>query len=163
MTAIRPATPADAPALAELRWEFRAAIEPPEEAHETFVARCASWMAAELGAGRPWRALVAEDGGRIVGQIWIHTIGKLPNPVGERATHAYISNLYVTPGARGGAGTRLLQAVVDRAAAEGVDRVVPVAVGAQPHALRAVRLHDERRGDGAPVPMTPRTHAAIVR
>ena len=40
------------------------------------------------------------------------------------AAHAYVSNLYVTPGARGGAGTRLLQAVVDRAAAEGVDRVV---------------------------------------
>jgi len=124
VTTIRPAVPSDAPALAELRWEFRAALEPPAEAHDAFVARCASWMAAELGAGRPWRALVADNGGRIVGQVWVHTIDKLPNPVGEPASHAYVSNLYVTPGARGGAGTRLLQAVVDRAAAEGVDRVV---------------------------------------
>ena len=121
---IRPAAPADAPSLAELRWEFRAAIEPPVEARGAFLARCAAWMAAELAAGKPWRALVAEDGERIVGQVWLHAIGKLPNPVGEPASHAYISNLYVTPAARGGIGARLLQAALDRAAAEGVDRVI---------------------------------------
>jgi hypothetical protein len=42
--------------------------------------------------------------GRIVGQAWLHVLDKLPNPVGEKACHAYFSNLYVTPSARGGVG-----------------------------------------------------------
>ena len=54
MIEIRAATPADARALAELRWEFRAGKTPPTEAHEAFVARCAAWMSAELERGA-WR------------------------------------------------------------------------------------------------------------
>jgi predicted GNAT family N-acyltransferase len=67
---------------------------------------------------------VAEQHGRIVGQIWLQMLSKLPNPAEERENHAYISNVYVTPSARGGVGTRLLQTAIDWACVNDVDRVV---------------------------------------
>ena len=39
MIDIRLATPADADALAELRWDFRAGRQPPTEDRAAFVAR----------------------------------------------------------------------------------------------------------------------------
>jgi GNAT superfamily N-acetyltransferase len=122
-TGIRAATAADARALAELRWEFRAGKTPPREGHEAFVNRCEAWMSAELARGA-WRAWVAEQHGRVVGQIWLQVISKLPNPADEREHHAYISNVYVTPSARGGVGTRLLRTALDWARSSDIDRVV---------------------------------------
>jgi len=127
MIAIRSAGPSDARALAELRWEFRAGRDAPTEQHDTFIARCAAWIDRELGdAGscRSWIAEDIDDGRRIVGQIWLRPIDKLPNPVGERERHAYISNLYVAPASRGGIGTKLLRTALEWASANGVDRVV---------------------------------------
>ena len=125
MTAcVRRATPADAAALAELRWEFRAGREAAAEDHDAFIARCAAWMRHELD-GDTWRAWAAVDeSGVIVGQIWADLIQKVPNPVGERERHAYISNLYVNPNARGGTGTALLEAALGWADANGIDSVV---------------------------------------
>ena len=123
MTEIRRATLDDVAALAELRWEFRAGRQPPVEAHEAFVARCNAWMRRELDRSA-WRAWVAVSDGRIVGQVWVDLIGKVPNPVGERERHAYLSNLYVQPAARGGVGTLLLDAVLSWARANQIDRVV---------------------------------------
>lgn len=122
-TDIRPAAAADARALAELRWEFRSGKTPATEAHEAFVVRCAAWMSLELSRGA-WRAWVAAQDGRVVGQIWLQVLSKLPNPADEREHHAYISNVYVTPSARGGAGTRLLETALDWARTNGIDRVV---------------------------------------
>jgi GNAT superfamily N-acetyltransferase len=124
MIAIRPATAADARALAALRWEFRAGRESPAEDEAAFLERCAAWMARELAAGAPWHAWVAESAGRIVGQVWLNLIHKVPNPVGERDRHAYVSNLYVRPDERGGVGTQLLETTLGWAAENGVDRVV---------------------------------------
>ena len=123
MTDIRPAAPVDARALAELRWEFRAGKTPPTETHDAFVDRCEAWMSVELARG-VWRAWVAEEDGRVVGQIWLQVMSKLPNPAEEREHHAYISNVYVTPSARGGVGTRLLRTAIDWARSNNIDRVV---------------------------------------
>lgn len=111
---IRAATAADAPRLARLRWEFRITYGQPDEPEESFVARCLDWMRDRL-AENPgaWQAWVAEREGdaELVGQIWLHLIEKLPNPSNDEPEwHAYISNLYVRPFARGGLGTRLLDA-----------------------------------------------------
>jgi GNAT superfamily N-acetyltransferase len=121
---IRPATSADAMALAELRWEFRAGREPAVEGRDAFVERCAAWMRAQLETGIPWRAWVAEERRRLVGHVWLHTIDKVPNPNGNRERHAYLSNLYVTPASRGTVGTRLLETAVEWASANGVDHVI---------------------------------------
>jgi|SRR5581483_854900 len=120
---IREAVPSDAPVLAQLRWEFRAGKDAPVETEAEFRERCVEWMSAALAAGE-WRAWVAEDNGTIVGQGWMRVIAKIPNPAGERDRHAYFSNLYVTPSARGGVGSRLLEAAIAWASAHGVDRVI---------------------------------------
>jgi ribosomal protein S18 acetylase RimI-like enzyme len=127
MIDIRPAAPADADALAALRWEFRGGRQPTIETREDFVARCSAWMRAALAPGGPagpWSAWIAETDRRAVGQVWLQIFSKLPNPNGEGRFHAYVSNLYVQPAARGGVGSRLLEAAVAHAKANGVDRIV---------------------------------------
>jgi GNAT superfamily N-acetyltransferase len=124
MTDIRIATSADAAALADLRWEFRAGRQPPVEKHDAFVRRCAAWMRRELTSAHPWHAWVAVADGAIVGQVWVYAIQKIPNPVGEPETHAYLSNLYVKPSARGGIGTHLVDAAIRWARSNHIDRVV---------------------------------------
>ena len=124
MTTIRRATADDAPALANLRWEFRSTKNPPVESREAFIARCESWMRTELTTSASWRAWLAEQDDGIVGQVWVHLIQRVPNPAAERERHMYLSNLYVTPEARGGVGTRLLEAALEWATSEHVDRVV---------------------------------------
>ena len=124
MTEIRRATSADAAALAELRWEFRAGRRPPSETHDAFRDRCAQWMRRELATGNVWRAWVAISDRAIVGHVWLYTLHKIPNPVGEPETHAYLSNLYVRPSERGGTGTRLLETAIEWARSNAVDRIV---------------------------------------
>ena len=122
---IRPARPDDADGLARLRWEFRAALAPPAEAEAKFVARCAGWMALRIRDGSLWRSWVALDAGTLVGTVWVAFLEKLPNPVAEPERHAYVSNLFVRPSARGrGLGSRLLGAALAACDAAGVDAVI---------------------------------------
>lgn len=122
---IRLATAADAARLAELRYAFRAAIESVNEGEAAFVARCCNWMEERLQTNRDWYCWVAEQGGTIIGQIWLQLIEKIPNPVAEREFHAYISNFFVCEAARGqGIGKRLLQAVLGWSAAQQVQTVI---------------------------------------
>ena len=124
MIQVRRAIPDDAAALAELRWDFRSGREPAVEPHDAFIERCAVWMRREL-EGRTWQAWVAiDEHGAIVGQVWVDLIEKVPNPVGERERHGYVSNLYVKPDARGGTGTALLEAALEWTSSNGVDSVV---------------------------------------
>jgi ribosomal protein S18 acetylase RimI-like enzyme len=122
MTTVRRATVDDVPALAELRWAFRSDRPDADEPHDHFVARCAEWMRTALD-GSVWRVWVAADDRGIVGNLWLGTIPKLPNPGAEREQHAYISNVYVTPSARGGVGRALLDAALADAATW-ADRVI---------------------------------------
>jgi GNAT superfamily N-acetyltransferase len=124
VTTIRAAVPADADRLAELRWEFRVARAPATEEHDAFVRRCADWMRTELTSQAVWRAWLAVADDEIVGQVWVQTIEKMPNPVAERERHAYVSNLFVRPAHRGGAGSRLLDAAIAWARASTIDRVI---------------------------------------
>jgi GNAT superfamily N-acetyltransferase len=121
---IRTATVADAKALAELRWEFRSAQNPTVETHDAFVRRCAGWMRRELQDGSDWKTWVAVQDHVIVGQVWLHTVGKIPNPVAELEHLAYISNLFVRPSSRGGTGTRLLEAALDWCRENRIERIV---------------------------------------
>jgi ribosomal protein S18 acetylase RimI-like enzyme len=121
---IRPALREDAPTLANLRYAFRAALNEPAEAEAAFVARCTTWMAARLAPGTPWRCWLAEVDRAVVGQLWVQLIEKIPNPGPELEHHAYITNVYVDPAARGGLGEQLLAAAVAFCRERSVDSVV---------------------------------------
>jgi GNAT superfamily N-acetyltransferase len=119
------ATAADAPALAELRYRFRAAEQEPVEGRIEFVDRCASWMSLRLAAGTPWRCWVAEVDGKVVGTIWLQIIEKLPNPGDEAEIHGYISSVYVELARRSsGIGSMLLDACIGACSREGVDALI---------------------------------------
>ena len=122
---VRRGRAADAEALARLRYEFRAALDPVAERPPAFVARCATWMRQQLEAQGHWYCWIAEHAGETVGTIWLALIEKLPNPVSEPERHAYITNLYVRPAYRGGgAGTLLLRQALAECDASGVDAVL---------------------------------------
>ncbi|HEY1910814.1 MAG TPA: GNAT family N-acetyltransferase [Vicinamibacterales bacterium] len=125
MIHIRIATVADARRLAELRWEFRSGRDTPIETREVFVRRCIGWMRRELQEGNGWHAWAAvKADGLIVGAVWVQTIKKIPNPSSESELHAYLSNLYVTPSARGGIGVQLVQAAIAWAKINKIDRLI---------------------------------------
>jgi ribosomal protein S18 acetylase RimI-like enzyme len=106
---IRPAAAGDVPALAALRYDFRAALAPPVEPREAFIGRAALWLGDRL-AGEAWRAWAAVDGdGRIVGHLFLQFVEKIPNPVEEGETIGYITNVFVAPALRNqGIGARLV-------------------------------------------------------
>ena len=111
---IRPATAADAPALAQLRYDFRASVGVVSEGESEFVARCRRWMEERLREGGPWRCCVAVRGDELVGNLWAQLIEKIPNPAVEPERHAYVTNFYVREGERGrGTGSLLLSAALD--------------------------------------------------
>ncbi len=122
---IRLALAADAQRLAELRWEFRSALAAATEPRDHFIARCASWMRERLAASGVWRCWVLDRGDRIVGHLWLQVIDKVPNPVGERETHAYITNVHVVPDERGrGLGGLLLTTAIEWCRGAGVHCVL---------------------------------------
>ena len=122
---VRRGRPADAEALARMRYEFRADLAPPAETPPAFSARCATWMRRQLAPGSSWLCWIAELSDEIVGTIWLELIEKLPNPVAERERHGYITNLYVRPAHRGnGAGSLLLRHALAECESHGVDAVV---------------------------------------
>ncbi len=96
----RRAVPADAAALAALRYTFRGSLGQAVEGQEAFVARCTDWMHERL-AGSAWLAWLASGPGDLAGSIWLQPVEKIPNPVVESELHAYITNFYVTPEQRG--------------------------------------------------------------
>jgi GNAT superfamily N-acetyltransferase len=105
---IREASVADAATLASMRFEFRSALTDPTESRAAFRRRCLPWMRSRLRRGT-WRCWVAERRDGLVGHLWLAPIEKIPNPVDEPERHAYITNVFVSPDARGlGIGERLV-------------------------------------------------------
>jgi ribosomal protein S18 acetylase RimI-like enzyme len=124
-TSIRPAAVADAPALARLRYELRAGVEPTAESETAFVTRCTAWVLERLRPGATWRCWVAQASGAVVGSAWLQLIEKLPNPVAEPELHGYISSLYVEPAHRqAGLGSALLAECLRECEAMAVDAVI---------------------------------------
>jgi GNAT superfamily N-acetyltransferase len=121
---VRRALPRDADALAELRYAFRLERRPATEPPESFAARCSNWMRPRLRGDSPWAAWLAERERRIVGNLWLQIVEKIPNPGPESELHAYISNFFILPAERnGGVGTKMLNAAVAHCRARCVDAV----------------------------------------
>ena len=121
---VRRATTADVPVLATLRFEFRSRRKTPVESPDDFLPRCIGWMRPRVADETKWRVWVLEHDGAIVGNIWLQIVEKLPNPNVERELHGYVTNFFVHPEHRNtGAGSRLLQAVLDECRRSNVDSV----------------------------------------
>src|SRR5690606_32756431 len=127
LTAIpmREATATDAPALAVLRYRFRSAIGTAVEGESAFGDRAAARLRGRIGR-LAWGPGVAEAAGdRIVGNIFLQLVEKLPNPVVEAEAIGYITNLYVVPEyRRQGIGRRLLHAALAACAPGEVDTLI---------------------------------------
>jgi GNAT superfamily N-acetyltransferase len=121
---VRRATTADVPVLATLRYEFRSRRKAPVESAADFLPRCIDWMRPRVADATRWRVWVLEHEGAIAGNIWLEIVDKLPNPNAERELHAYVTNFFVRPELRNaGAGSRLLQSVLDECQRSDVDAV----------------------------------------
>jgi GNAT superfamily N-acetyltransferase len=134
--------PADHPALAAMRYDFRAAFDPPNEPREQFEARMVGWLGQHLG--RDWIAWVARDSDELLGHVFVHIVDKVPNPVPEPEQLGYLTNLYVRDDLRGGGiGAALLDAALAECRMRGLDTVVLWAT------QRSRSLY-ERHGFGVP-------------
>ncbi|MDQ6524117.1 GNAT family N-acetyltransferase [Nocardioides sp. LHD-245] len=80
---LRPATPADIPAITTVQLAARAAAPMPPGIHAPSEVR--AYLAAHFGAAENW---VAESGGRVVGYA--------------RFTRTWLNDLYVDPAHQGG-------------------------------------------------------------
>jgi GNAT superfamily N-acetyltransferase len=117
----RKATPSDAVALAELRWEFRfgsrtgpAAVSPAE-----FQRIYAEYISQSLESGE-WVVWVAKLSGEIIAHVYMHIFRKLPNPYAIEKYLGYISNVYTRPLYRStGIGAALMGHVKDWALQQG--------------------------------------------
>jgi GNAT superfamily N-acetyltransferase len=97
---------------------------PATESPEAFAARCSNWMRPRLRGDSRWTVWLAERDGRIVGNLWMQIIEKLPNPGPDSELHAYISNFFIDPAERnGGVGTTILSAAIAHCRAHHVDTV----------------------------------------
>jgi ribosomal protein S18 acetylase RimI-like enzyme len=124
MTEVRPAGPADARAMAALRYAFRAELAPPVESEQEFVDRASNWLADRLGQGS-WTGWLACDQAEPVGLVLVQLVEKVPNPVTEPESLGYITSLYVRPHCRGrGIGEALLRKALAYCHDGGVDSVV---------------------------------------
>ncbi|GAA2073778.1 GNAT family N-acetyltransferase [Actinomadura alba] len=122
---VRRPQPADAPALAELRWAFkREDDEGPPHGAVLPTGEAERWIRDRLGGGR-WLARVAEADGEIRGHVFLHLVERMPDPYGESAPIGYTTNFYVMPGRRNqGIGSALLQALDEYARRMALDTLI---------------------------------------
>ena len=111
----RLATQKDFPQLAQLRWDFQtehnAEMSVVEKAE--FLDVCAEFMRQCFERG-DWVFWIAEDGGEIVSQMFVHTIQSVPRPARLENLWGYLTNVYTKPAFRNrGIGARLLVQVKD--------------------------------------------------
>ena len=127
-TRLRPATPDDADELARLRWTFRVEHGTPvDRTFEEFLVEFRGFAGEVLADGSAWRAWVAEDGGRLVGCLWIQLVEKVPHPSRRRWERpiGYVTNVYVEPELRNeGVGARLMDEALAFARGREVAEVV---------------------------------------
>jgi GNAT superfamily N-acetyltransferase len=117
------ATVDDAPALAELRWEFRLAEAGGQAtySHAEFVRVCTDYFSLAIQRGE-WTCWVAEEDGHLVSSTCVYTIRKIPHPNNLTPTFAYVSNVYTCPEFRNrGVGSELMRHVIAWGKAQGFE------------------------------------------
>lgn len=119
---IRRAAASDGPALARLRWEFRAEEgEIPRDDFREFQLRFLDqyWRGLEAGTWAHW---LVEENGTVVAHMAVLVNDGVPRPSTLRDRWGWLTDCYTVPAARNhGHGTRLLEAIRDWARTESLE------------------------------------------
>ncbi|MFD9246432.1 GNAT family N-acetyltransferase [Streptomyces sp. NPDC056460] len=122
---VRPARPADAGRLAELRWTFKQ--EDNEELPATParpLAEAEHWIRDRLKSGH-WLAWVAETEGEICGHVFLCLVERMPEPYEDSNPVGYVTNYFVLSSQRNrGAGSALLEALQQHARSAGLEGLI---------------------------------------
>jgi GNAT superfamily N-acetyltransferase len=114
---VREADAADVDRLARLRAAWRS-----QPLSAEFLAAFQGWFLREESSRWWW---VAIRDGDSVGMVNVKLFDRMPSPDRPASRWGYLANLFVLPDNRGaGVGASLIAAVVDRARAEGLARLV---------------------------------------
>jgi GNAT superfamily N-acetyltransferase len=115
---IRPATGDDADELARLRWDFSPdQVAAGLQEFSAFLADFREFWSGALASGK-WTAWVAELDARLIGNVWIERIDKVPRPGRSCNEYSYVTNVYVEAEHRnGGVGAALMRAAIAEARA----------------------------------------------
>lgn len=114
---VRRGTAEDAPALARLRWRWRAEErgESGDMSRESFVDFFTTWALDHAGNHVPF---VAEADGRLAGMAWLALSERVPSPRALDRRTGDIQSVYVIPELRGrGVGDALMAALIRHARA----------------------------------------------
>ncbi|MGW1656519.1 N-acetyltransferase family protein [Streptomyces atratus] len=122
---VRPARPADAGRLAELRWMFKQEDyegRPPTPARPLEEAE--HWIRDRLRDGR-WLAWVAETEREICGHVFLCLVERMPDPYEDNNPVGYVTNYFVLPSQRNkGAGSALLEALKQHSRSAGLEGLI---------------------------------------
>ncbi|MFF5128276.1 GNAT family N-acetyltransferase [Streptomyces syringium] len=122
---VRPARPADARTLAELRWTFKQEDHegrPPAPARRLEEAE--RWIRDRIGDGR-WLAWVTETDGEICGHVFLCLVERIPEPYEDNNPVGYVTNFFVMPSQRNkGAGSALLDALKQHSREAGLEGLI---------------------------------------
>lgn len=141
---VRRAIAADAPALARLRWRWRA--EERGEAggdRAVFLTDFTAWVRDHLATHLPF---LVEVEGEVAGMAWLMLADRVPSPTLPDRRTGDIQAVYVVPEARdSGVGGALLSAVLDEARQRGLEHVtVHSSERAVPFYLRNGFIREQR-------------------
>jgi GNAT superfamily N-acetyltransferase len=126
---IRWATYQDADELARLRWDSSSEeVAASGQSFAEFRHGFLDFLRQALEGGH-WIVWVAERDGRLIANIWVQLVSKVPRPGrfgGQRGNrYGYVTNVYTEPEFRGqGIGSQVLQEIVTWARREELDFLV---------------------------------------
>ena len=122
--AVRRGPAADAPALARLRWRWRADEHgevPGDVDRATFVDFFTTWVVDHLSTHLPF---VAEVDGRLAGMAWLMLPDRVPSVTNLDRRFGDVQSVYVVPDLRNaGIGAALMDAILAEARARELEFV----------------------------------------
>ena len=111
------------PRARALRWQLYTERETHDESFESYVAFELSRATRSRATIRAW---CAEEDGRLVAAMWLHTVPRVPAPGhGDPRPMGYLTNMYVVPDRRShGLGSEMLQTLVEHCMTSGFELVL---------------------------------------
>ncbi|YAL83214.1 GNAT family N-acetyltransferase [Dermacoccaceae bacterium W4C1] len=120
---LRPATEAEHPRLAALRWQWDVEYERDAiMSYPEYEALFLQWLADRRATHTPWVAVAGEA---VVAMAYLCRVERSPSSASGTRWVAEVQTVYVHPDHRSqGIGSRLVTAMLDQARADGARRVM---------------------------------------